>query len=250
VSSVFELITEEFINDLDAIRQWITILSAIGYPAKLRIASSNAATLLVAATFEEYIREMAREYARAVVASSKSIDQLPAKLAATAWRRTLEKLARMKLEDGLGREGMFGTAQTRFSLIYEFCNGDLSKDIYRDLIHNENNMRHEEINSMFKLSGLSNVCGKTSDSKVLKDYFGESEAGRTYGKLRGAIDEFIDRRNQTAHELRRGHSGSSDQILRDIDLLEKFSFALNEIMILVADRSGQNSVAKASELEA
>jgi hypothetical protein len=103
VLGAFELITEEFVNDLGAIRQWMTILSSIGYPARLRIASSNAATLLVAATFEEYIREMAREYARFVVTSSKSLDQLPSKLTATAWRRTLEKLARMKMDDGLGR---------------------------------------------------------------------------------------------------------------------------------------------------
>jgi hypothetical protein len=250
VLGAFELITEEFVNDLGAIRQWMTILSSIGYPARLRIASSNAATLLVAATFEEYIREMAREYARFVVTSSKSLDQLPSKLTATAWRRTLEKLARMKMDDGLGREGVFGTAQARFSVVYEFCNGDLSKDIYMDLIHNENNMRHDEINSMFKVSGFSNVCGRASETKSLKDYFGEFETSRTHGKLRGAIDDFIDRRNQTAHELSRGHSGSSDQILRDIDLLEKFGHALNEILVFVADRSGSKSGSSASKLEA
>ena len=47
---------------------------------------------LLAATFEEFVREMARAYARAVVASSKSIEMLPSRLAHAAWRRTMETL--------------------------------------------------------------------------------------------------------------------------------------------------------------
>ena len=53
-------------------------------PPKLRIAAANSATLLVAATFEEFIREMAREYARAVVLGVEKFDKLPSDLVGTA----------------------------------------------------------------------------------------------------------------------------------------------------------------------
>jgi hypothetical protein len=50
VTSVFELIREDFVEELDAIRELVTTFDGYGRSAKTRIAAANSATLLVAAT--------------------------------------------------------------------------------------------------------------------------------------------------------------------------------------------------------
>jgi hypothetical protein len=207
--------------------------------AKVRIAAANSATLLVAATFEEFVREMARAYARAVVASATSFEKLPPKLAATAWKRTMEGLSRLRFDgdrDGATTENVFGDAQARFSVIYEFCRGDLSRDIYADLIHNENNMRPGEVNSLFKVSGLGNVCLMLSDKQAMLDTFGESEAGKAHGKLLVGLEDFFERRNGIAHALSLGQSDGPDQIINDIDMLQSLGKALRETLDVSAPK--------------
>lgn len=234
MASVFEIIVEDFVEDLDAIRSLVVTFSDVKHPAKARIAAANSATLLVAATFEEFVREMAREYARAVVSSAPSFDKLPRDIASTAWRRTMDGLGRIKF-DAQGKGGdVFGVAQARFAAIYEFCKGDLSKDIYKELIHNENNMRASQLNSLFKVSGLKDVCGQCSDKQPLLDMFGETEAGKAHGKFLAGLEDFFERRNEIAHALNAGQSSSPEQIETDINMLISFGKSLFETLEAVA----------------
>src|SRR3546814_106825 len=155
---------------------------------KARIVAANSATLLLAATFEEFVREMARAFARAVVTASDSFERLPPKLAATAWRRTMETLARLRIDTRskvFSAESVFSDALTRFNVVYGFCKGDLSQDIYNELIYNENNMRPGEINSLFKVSDLVDVCSKLADQRPLLENLGEVAAGQAHGRQIG-----------------------------------------------------------------
>lgn len=228
MATVFELIKEDFKNELDAIRLLVTTFDVSGKPPKARVAAANSATLLVAATFEEYIRQSAREYARLVVANTSSFADLPKSLAATAWRRSMERLARVRFDvaDQPARNTLLLTVGTTFSAVHEFVRGDLTKDIYGDLIHNENNMRPNEMNAMFKVSGLGDVCLKLCEMQTIKDHFEETEQGKTHGKLLTALEEFMERRNNIAHALNPGSSTGPDQIIKDLDMLEALSASL------------------------
>ena len=229
MTTVFAAIFEEFEQELDAIRLLIIPNDGGTISSKARVAGANAAVLLVAATFEEYIRELAREYAKAVVAGTASYDKLPSKLAATAWKRTIERLARMQFnpkKEGSLKETNFLDTQTKFLITFDFCRGDLKQDIYQDLIHNENNMRPQELNSMFKISGLGNICFLACEAEEIKAFFGVNETEFTHGKLLEALEEFFSRRNQTAHSIRAMQSASPDSITKDIDLLQLFGKSL------------------------
>jgi hypothetical protein len=247
MAALFDAITDELVQDLDAIRSLVATFSDAKQPPKLRIAAANSATLLVAATFEEFVREMAREYARAVVSGVEKFDKLPSDLVGTAWKRTMDGLGKIKFDMKQGQGGdVFVAAQARFSVIYEFCRGDLSKDIYRELIHNENNMRPREINGLFKVSGLSDVCTKCSDKQPLLDLFGETEPGKAHGKTLTSIEDFFERRNNIAHALKLGQSSSPEQINTDIDMLEGFAKALGQTLAAVAPPQFVPAVAAAA----
>lgn len=232
MTTVFALIFEEFEQELEAIELLVTPQGEERLSPRARVAGANASVLLLAATFEEFARELAREYAKSVVAATQTYDRLPPKLAAVAWKRTMESLARLPLgrsAEPNSRERTFSEAQARFAVAYDFCRGDLTQDVYRDLIHNENNMRPQELNSLFKLSGLGNICSLASDAAILKDFFDSGDQAIVHGRLLAAIEGFFDRRNQTAHELRAMSSVGPELILADINLLKRFGQALAEV---------------------
>lgn len=149
MATVFSVILEDYEEELDAIR---ILVDASADPAhgkpRARIAGANAAVLLLAATFEEFVRQLARAYAKNVVDTCGSFERLPPKLTGVAWRRTLEAMARTRLDSqstNISREGMFTDLLIRFTKVYEFCKGDISQDIFDELIHNENNMRPQSL---------------------------------------------------------------------------------------------------------
>lgn len=228
MSAIFEIIHEDFKSELDAIRLLVNTFDKTGVPPRARAAAANSATLLMAATFEEYIRQTAREYAKMVVAKIQSVADLPKDFAATAWRRSMERLAKVRFEidDQSERHALLLTASTSFSVVHDFARGDLTKDIYADLIHNENNMRPRELNSMFKVSGLKDVCSKLCAKQPILDHFGETEPGKAHGKLLETLEEFMTRRNNIAHALNPGSFVAPDQIITDLDMLEAFSASL------------------------
>lgn len=240
MDSVFKIITEDFITDIEAMRSLLTTIHDAHKSPKIRVAAANSTTLLLAATFEEFVREMAREYARAVVTNTTSFEKLPSKLASSAWKRTMDGLSKLRFDGDYaccGTENVFGAAQARFTVIYNFCKGDLTQDIYRDLIHNENNMRPGELNGLFKLSGLGDVCMKLSDKQSILNAFGEAEPGKAHGKLISWLDNFFERRNTIAHALNPGQSSGSTQIGNDISMLESFGNALCETIDASAPKS-------------
>lgn len=231
MSSTFEVILEDFEEELEAVHALVDASAdpKLGRP-RARVAGANAAVLLLAATFEEFVREMARAYARAVVQACASYDKLPPKLATVAWKRTMEALARVQLNPKttvFSRDSIFADAQTRFTVTYEFCRGDLDQDIYGDLIHNENNMRPQEINGLFGLSGLKNVCFVVAEDEALRDFLGESEQGKAHARLTEQIESFFERRNQVAHSINAMRSSGPELIVNDIELMRQFGRALS-----------------------
>jgi len=230
MADAFDLISDDFVADLNDIRSVVRTFDSPTFMPKTRVAAANSATLLLAATFEEFVREMAREYARAVVNGTGSFAQLPRKLAGTAWKRTMDGLGKIKFDEHASGVDLVNAANAKFSTIYEFCRGDLTKEIYMELIHNDSNMRPTQLNELFNVSGLSDVCRRCSGEQVLLDHFGETEPNVTHGKLITALQDFFERRNGVAHSIAAMRSSGASQILTEIDLLERFARALSAIL--------------------
>ena len=195
MSTNFSVISDDFHGDLNAIRSLVVTFDhpSAGTP-RTRVAAANSATLLLAATFEEFVREMAREYARTVVSSTITADRIPQRMLHLVWRRTMETLARRRNPfdgQGMSRKDGFERAKSRFDAAYEFCKGDLTQDIYEELIYNEHHMRVPQINSLFKVSNLRNVCDRLADKNKLIEYFGVSDEEDVYGLLIDNLNEFF-----------------------------------------------------------
>ena len=226
----FSAIADEFEQDLENIR---SLVSAFDSPDKsspgVRVAAANSATLLLAATFEEFVREMARCYAKFVVGSTDRVESLPQRFNETVWRRTMASLERIRFESQPAPQ-LILDAKAKFDAVFEFCSGDLDQDIYEVLIHNENNMRTGQINAVFKISGLQNVCLLLSDKQAISDTFSQQDSGQVHGLILSSLDNFFDRRNEITHSLNSTSSSGSIQINQDIDMFWAFGKSLCETL--------------------
>lgn len=230
--TVFSVIKDDFLEELDSIEMLVNAFDQPGSVPKTRVASVNSSVLLLAATFEEFIREMAKEFARWVVSGAENVEALPPKLTETAWKRTLEGLARARLRiNGTSvLESLSRTSRTKFDAVCNFISGDLTQEVFDDLIHNENNMRTGELNSMFKVSGLNNVCTKICERDEVQHFFSETNAAIAHGLFINQNDEFFERRNAIAHSLNAGSSVAPDQVRKDIAFFRATGLSLCSLL--------------------
>lgn len=229
MSTAFRVIADDFLVELGAISDLVDAVQTPAHSGRARIASINSATLLLAATFEEFVREMGRQYARELVARVNDPRLLPRKLTATAWKRTLEQLARAKIDTGgtpLSLDHISSDARSSFDSVWAFLGGDLTKDIYKPLIHNENNMRPGEINAVFSVCDLKDICLKISDHAELKEHFSEDDSGKVHGLLVRALNDFMEDRNDIAHSLNSATSRGVDEFRKVVGLMLSIAEAL------------------------
>ncbi|QBJ15515.1 hypothetical protein EYD00_18925 [Agrobacterium sp. 33MFTa1.1] len=225
----YDLIGEDFIADLDALCGVVRLISASKVSSKARVASINSAILLMAATFEEFIRQMGRQFAKDLVTQTKDPKKLPRKLPATAWRRTLEHLAREKIDTGgtsLSLEHISASSRLKFDTVCSFLGGDVSQDIYKMLIHNDNNMRPNEINSIFSVCGLSDVCNLVCKHEVMKEHYGLQEQGKVHGQFVTSLNDFMEMRNDIAHALNVDSSVGAETVYKFADEFKALAVAL------------------------
>ncbi len=226
MATPFSVIVEDFDNDLGSLRQLVDIASRKTVSAATRVTLIHATTLMLASVFEEFVREMARESAIQLVRKANSVADLPVALLSTAWNRTFGELARnrnIRRSRREMREVLSKQARPTVTALWEFIERDISQDIFSNLIHNENNMRPTQINQLFKISDLTNVCKQVCDQSSLKAFFEQEDVNLTHGDLLDGLEKFFDRRNEVAHSLNSAKSSAPDEITSDIDMLAAFS---------------------------
>ncbi|WP_157755505.1 HEPN domain-containing protein [Neomegalonema perideroedes] len=231
MATSYDLIAEDFLSDLAALSNLVQAAHSSGSSAKARVASVNSATLLLAATFEEFVRQLGRQFARDVVSRTSDPKKLPKKLTATAWKRTLENLARAKIDTGgtpLSLEHISAESRAKFDSVWAFLGGDVSQDIYDSLIHNENNMRPSEINAVFSICDLSDVCLKICDHEKMKDHFGEEDKGKVHSRFLTSVNDFMEMRNDIAHSLNAGSSAGPEIFYSYVSTFQAVAVALAE----------------------
>ena len=216
MSTVYSVIVDDFVDALVPLQQIVKNGQGKASTARARVASVHASTLLLAATFEEFVRQMAREHAVQVVANATSVSEIPEALLDTAWRRTFDKFARSRSSGRPKREALeifAKQARPTVDALCAFIEGDINQNIFDHLIHNENNMRPGEIN------GCAEACKGTE----LKKFFETDDDGKAHGELLSALEQFFERRNEIAHSLNSASSTSPEKILFEVEMFGAFS---------------------------
>ena len=231
MATEFSLISEDFDEELQIILDLSggALFGQTRPAPRARVALANSVTLLLAATFEEFVRQMAIACARVRVTRAKSLLSLPDRLVDAAWRTTMKRLGDIRLRINTGQAAIntsLADARREFDTVYAFCTGDLDQDIFGQVVQNENNMRPDEINKIFRRCGLKDIVRQIAADQRMLTFFSEDEPDRACQKLRAALEDFFERRNQIAHSLNPQSSSSPGQIRRDVEVFSGVGEAL------------------------
>jgi hypothetical protein len=225
----FDLIFEDFDAELQAIEGMIASLLTTGSvitSGRSRVAGANAATLLLAATFEEFVRQSVKALFNTLASSAADITAFPSKVTSTVWRRSLERLARIPFEDV---ESGSAAITARIGATLSFCiQKDVRADVSDALAHNDNNMRPGELNRLFKQIGINNMCAKACENPALLQELGCDSVGQATGELERRLEDFFRRRNEIAHAIQLNSSSGPTSLQDDISLFRKLARAIAE----------------------
>ncbi|WP_428277745.1 HEPN domain-containing protein [Candidatus Palauibacter sp.] len=226
MANPFSVIVDDFDETLNSLLLLVQIGQGTGVSPKTRVASIHATTLMLAAAFEEFIREMALEHARHVVNGAHSVSELPDMLLMTAWKRTLGEAVRLQVNGRSKRDALKMSAKQvrpKVDALCSFVEGDIQQNIYDHLIHNEINMRATQINKLFRVSGREDICSEVCKQGSLKAFFDREDERKTHGELLAALENFINRRNEIAHSLNSAVSSAPEEVYRIIKMLRAFA---------------------------
>ena len=226
MSTVYSAVAEEFQSQLSSLHELLAASQSTSLMPSTRVASVRASTLLLASIFEEFVREMALERAMYVVNKATSLDEVPVRLVETAWNQTLNDIVHTKASSDSKMTALALTAKMgrpRFDAICLFVEGDITQNIFENLTQNRGNMRPDEINRLFRIGGVPNICVEVCKRTALQGFFGERGHIKTHEALRQTLNGFIDKRNGIAHAPNLTSSDSPDEVLKDIRMLSAFS---------------------------
>lgn len=227
--SELELILDDFSAELCSIEQMVASLVTTGTATtsgRARVAGANAAILLLAATFEEFIRQTVKATFTAKAITARGIQDFPARLAANVWRKSLERLARTPFDDVEANGADF---RERIEATLKFClSKDLQANVASSLAHNENNMRPAELTRLFNQIGLSDMCGKVATHPEVIALVGAEAAGTAKVAMEATLEDFFRRRNEIAHAITLNSSVGPTSLTTDIAIFRALAHAIRE----------------------
>jgi len=159
-----------------------------------------AAIVLLAAHFEEYIRQQVEEYATAVVAEYAHLeDEFRENLIDTYWRAGSGRLGRIRPK---GDPGWAGGAELLLrGLISYPVTGNITEFAANLVSEHENNMRWEIVTNLMARVGVQKLSERLFRSADLKRSLGNPLKSDFSRSLRIRLNEFYTTRNSIVHSI-------------------------------------------------
>ena len=193
----------------------------------VRTSSARAAILLLAAVYEEYVRQMAGEHALCVADSPRSKG-----LKRKAWKTTFDELARFNPFVGSNEltESVKSESVEKIESLFAFMSGSFHSELLPNAIRNERNMRPTQLNQIFKLSGIEDISREICDRHCLIQYLNADNPDIAHGLFLERQKRFFDQRNEIAHSPVPQRSVAVDVVEGHVALLGMTSRALTETL--------------------
>lgn len=228
MSTAIEDVHADVRRELRTIRELINATEQVapGAPGRVgvRLASSNASMLLLAASFEEFVREVARELAGYILNQPQEERQVPADMSAAVWQRAIYLLKGQKF----GKQAFQrADAELQLDALRKFClSGEVIPGLAELVTYNQNNLTALEFNEMFRRLGISNYVEELTQQAPFLEFFGVDEAQEAYDRLISRWASFYEERNSIAHSIGSYNTTGAGDVLMYVGLFEAVSDAV------------------------
>ena len=200
---------------------------------KARIAIIHSSILLMAALFEKFIREIATEYLKVNIPNSQNINKVPSDFKLALWRRTFQSINKELTKEVMNSNGVRDIiieSELKIKKLFGFLQGDLSFNIYEDLIHNEHNMTETQVNEIFKVCGIAEICKEVCEGEQINRLYSLREKQSNYHHFRTSLDRFIKLRNSVAHDFDFRFSDNAVEFYYNCEMLIAFATDLGSCL--------------------
>jgi hypothetical protein len=216
MATTFDIIREDFSAELDTIRTLVATSDERDTTSTaVKIASSNASMLLLAASFEEFVRECVREFVVQIVSRAAQFADIPPNVGVAVWERAIYLLRGLRYGS---RDFDRTQAVTSLTYLQDFCLDETLATPVSDLVaYNQNNLKCKEINDMFRRCGIADYCGALGRLDIFIDFFGSPSADKAHADFMSYLDNFYDSRNEVAHAIGSRKATGSTDIERHLD---------------------------------
>jgi hypothetical protein len=229
-TDLFSAVYEEFDSELSAIEGVLAAIPSTdgGRTSRAaRVVGNNAATLLLAAVFEEYVRQQVKAAFGELRSSISDINGFPEKLPATVWRRGLQRLAASFDEVGKAP----ATIKGKVGQTLAFCLDKVhSADVSYALMANDTQMRPDELARMFKQLGIRDFVRILASTEIVKTGFVCCTSQEAEAHFRRWLNDFILQRNAVAHSITFGSSVTDEKLSKDIGLFRIVGQAIASVL--------------------
>lgn len=185
--------------------------------------------VLIAAHFEECIRQQVEEYAKALVTNYNDIeDGLQIKIIDAYWKSGLSKLSRLRPKDDPAWASLASTSLKSF-IKYPVA-GDVNHLVASWLCDHENNMRFDTVQLLTGRVGIKDLSGKLFKHSELKAISGTVKSADFSVSVRVKLKEFYDLRNGLVHSISQNSGVGRTIFAQWADFLLAFSDAFASAM--------------------
>lgn len=169
-------------------------------PKRSTTTSRNAGIVLLAAHFEEYIRQQIEEYAKGVVISYNNLEiNFREKLVDSYWRSAASKLSRIRPK---GSSNWANVAQQTLNNLLAYpVNGNTSQFDYKLISEHENNMRYETILELCKKLSISDVHTGMCRHTDFDNSIGNPHRDFRAREITRILNDFYELRNGIIHSI-------------------------------------------------
>ena len=209
-----------------------------------RIAIIHSSILLMAALFEKFIRDIATEYLKVNIPNSRNISAVPTDFKLALWRRTFLSINRGLTKEVMNNNGVSDIiieSELKIKKLFGFLQGNLGFNIYEDLIHNEHNMNESQLNEIFKICGIAEICKEVCEGEQIKKLYSLREKQSNYHHFRTSLDRFIKLRNSVAHDFDFKYSDNAVEFYYNCEMLIAFATDLCSCLVSKSEQYLVNS---------
>ena len=204
---------------------------------------SKGSIMLIASYFEDFILYTATEYVNLIIREKSDITKIPNGITNSV-REEIENYVKRVFRNIYSEEDTFieltSKVNQRLSNIeslFKFVEGDLTSNITNRIIKTEFHLRANEINRLFKIAGINNICSMLSKRENLGKLYGfeyKNQILKNYTYIQRNLEkhlaEFYKYRNSLVHPYNKASMPYTRTLPEEINFFRAFALDLCKLL--------------------
>ena len=190
-------------------------------------------TMLVAATFEDYVRKSAIEFAKCKLNEASKNSYLHPEFKSSI-KVSIKNVIKHQLQKDEMKDETLSEYEKRMKQqlkelysLFMVDKGDYNHDISKQVVKTERNLKSKELNRLFRTIGIKGICERICYYKNnFQILLNEDDKKELFKKFIKKLDGFYEERNTIAHSLDSSTTEHPDELMKSIKFFREFGKVL------------------------